>query len=131
MGSYFLKVVAINRAPEIVPSAVIVGDTVEGEAIDPRGDIDEFTVTGTQGQSLIAYLQTPQGSQYPGLVLQVIDTTSGTVLGSVASLNPTSTLEDQSTGSIVLPYSGAYTIRVEGASDRNGAGAYRFKVVLQ
>jgi len=131
MGSYFLKVVAINRAPENVPSAVIVGDTVEGEAIDPRGDIDEFTVTGTQGQSLIAYLQTPQGSQYPGLVLQVIDTTSGAVLGSVASLNPTPTLEDQSTGSIVLPYSGAYTIRVEGASDRNGAGAYRFKIVLQ
>ncbi len=131
MGSYFLKVVAINRAPENVPSAVIVGDTVEGEAIDPRGDIDEFTVTGTQGQSLIAYLQTPQGAEYPGLVLQLIDATSGAVLGSVASLNPTPALEDQSTGSIVLPYSGAYTIRVEGGSDRNGAGPYRFKVVLQ
>jgi len=131
MGSYFLKSVAINRAPENVPSTVVVGDTVEGESIDPRGDIDEFTVTGTQGQSFIAYLQTPQGSQYPGLVLRVVDTASGTVLASVASLNPTPALEDQSTGSIVLPYSGAYTIRVEGASDRNGAGPYRFKVVLQ
>jgi len=130
IGSYFLKVVGINRAPENAPSTVVVGDTVEGEAIDPRGDVDEFTVTGTQGQSLIAYLQTPQGAEYPGLVLRVIDT-SGAVLGSVASLNPTPALEDQSTGSIVLPYSGAYTIRVEGGSDRNGAGPYRFKVVLQ
>jgi hypothetical protein len=129
-GSYFFKVVAINRAPENAPSTVVVGDTVEGEAIDPRGDVDEFTVTGTQGQSLIAYLQTPQGA-YPGLVLRIIDTTSGDVLGSVSSVNPTPALEDQSTGSIVLPYSGAYTIRVEGTSDRNSAGPYRFKVIVQ
>ena len=32
---------------------------------------------------------------------------------------------------IVLPYTGAYTIRVEGASDRSVSGVYRFKVVLQ
>src|SRR5206468_3614174 len=77
LGSYFLKVIPINRAPETASSVVVAGDTVDGEAIDPRGDVDEFTVTGVQGQHLIAYLQTPQGSQYPGLVLQVIDQTSG------------------------------------------------------
>ncbi len=117
--------------PESVSGTVVVGDTVSGEAVDPRGDVDEFTVTGTQGQHLIAYLQTPQGSFYPGVVLRVIDTTSGAVLGSVASLNNTPALEDQSTGPIDLPYTGAFTIRVEGASDRYGSGVYRFKVVLQ
>jgi hypothetical protein len=131
LGSYFLKSIVINRAPESVSGTVVVGDTVSGEAVDPRGDVDEFTVTGTQGQHLIAYLQTPQGSFYPGVVLRVIDTTSGAVLGSVASLNNTPALEDQSTGPIELPYTGAFTIRVEGASDRYGSGVYRFKVVLQ
>ncbi|HEV8398951.1 MAG TPA: hypothetical protein VGQ18_03835 [Gemmatimonadales bacterium] len=131
LGSYFLKSIIINRAPENVSGTVVVGDTVSGEAVDPRGDVDEFTVTGTQGQHLIAYLQTPQGSYYPGVVLRVIDTTSGAVLGSVASLNNTPALEDQSTGPIELPYTGAYTIRVEGGSDRYGSGVYRFKVVLQ
>lgn len=131
LGSYFLKVVPINRAPENASPVVVAGDTVDGEAIDPRGDVDEFTVTGAQGQHLIAYFQTPQGSGYPGLVLRIIDVTSGAALGSVASLNPTPALEDQSTGSIELPYTGAYTIRVEGVSDRNGAGSYRFKIVLQ
>jgi hypothetical protein len=128
---YFLLAFPINRAPESVPSAVGVGDTVDGEWINPRGDVDEFTVTAAQGQRLIAYVQTPQGAEYPGLVLRVIDVTSGAVLGSVPSYNPTPALEDQSTGPIQLPYTGAYTIRVEGASDRSGVGPYRFKVVLQ
>ena len=131
LGSYFVQIVPINRSPENLSAAVVVGDTVEGEGIEPRGDVDEFTVTGAQGQHLIAYFQTPQGSEYPGLVLRVIDATSGAILGSVASLNPTPNLDDQSTGSIELPYTGAYTIRVEGASDRTGVGLYRFKVVLQ
>lgn len=132
LGSYFLKVVPINRAPEIAAAAVVPGDTVNGEAIDPRGDVDEFTVTAAQGQTLIGYLQTPLGTtSFEGIVLRVVDATTGAVLGSVASGNPTPNLEDQSTGPIVLPYTGAYTIRVEGGSDRNVAGPYRFKVVLQ
>jgi len=130
LGSYVLKTAAINRAPESAPPAIVVGDTVEGEAIDPRGDVDEFTVSGAQGQHLTAYFQTPQGSGYPGVVLRVIDG-SGAVLGFVSSLNATPALEDQSTGSIELPYTGAYTVRVEGADDRWGAGSYRFKIVLQ
>lgn len=132
LGSYFLLAFPINRAPESVSSAVVVGDTVDGEAIDPRGDVDEFTVTAAQGQTLIAYLQTPLGAaSFEGIVLRVVDATSGAVLGSVTSDNPTPNLEDQSTGPIVLPYTGAYTIRVEGGSDRTVAGSYRFKVVLQ
>jgi hypothetical protein len=83
------------------------------------------------GQNLIAYFQTPQGSEYPGLVLRVIDQTTGAVLGSVASYNPTANLEDQATGAIALPYTGTYTIRVEGGTDRSGVGVYRFKVLLQ
>jgi hypothetical protein len=130
-GAYFLWAFPINRSPETVSSTVTVGDTIDGEWINPRSDVDEFTVTGVAGQNLIAYFQTPQGSEYPGLVLRVIDQTTGAVLGSVASYNPTANLEDQATGAIALPYTGTYTIRVEGATDRSGAGVYRFKVLLQ
>ncbi len=132
VGSYFVLAFPIDRAPESASPGVVVGDTVDGEAINPAGDVDEFTVTAVQGQTLIAYLQTPLGAAgLEGIVLRVVDLTSGAVLGSVTSDDATPNLEDRSTGPIVLPYTGAYTIRVEGGSDRSVAGPYRFKVVLQ
>jgi len=52
VGPYRFRVVAVNRAPENVPSSFALGDTVRGEAIFPAGDIDEFTSTGTPGEAV-------------------------------------------------------------------------------
>lgn len=130
-GPYWFAVFPINRAPEVVPADVGIGDTVGGERLEPVGDIDEFFFVGSAGQNVTVYFQTPQGvTEYPGVVLEVVDTSSNAVLGSVSSINPTANLEDLSTGKITLPYSGTFLIRVQGGSDRAGAtfGDYRFRI---
>jgi hypothetical protein len=128
LGTYRFTVTPIQRAPESVAAAITLGEIVEGEAIATVGDVDEFTFTGTAGQTITAYFQTPQGFSYPFVVLQLLRQGTEDVLGEVISGNPTGSITDQSTGPIVLPASGQYVVRVQGTSDREGLGAYRFLV---
>src|SRR2546422_4556203 len=51
-GAYRLMLYRIDHRPESVPSAVVVGDTVSGEAIYPPGDIDEVTAYAPPGERL-------------------------------------------------------------------------------
>lgn len=111
VGSYSFRVVPVNRAPEAVPAAYAVGDTVRGETISPVGDIDEFTATATPGEQLTPYLRlTTQASVDSAAVLEVIDVTSGASLvgSNVAIFGATFT----SVGSFTVPASGAFLIRV-------------------
>jgi hypothetical protein len=130
VGPYSLKVVTINRAPEVASATVTIGDTISGEAIDPEGDIDDFTFAGTGGRTVQVYFQTPQGvCCFDPLLLEVMDPANNAVLGSVTSKNPTPNLEDQTTGAVVLPRTDQFRVRVRGSSDRYGAGAFRFRIV--
>lgn len=117
VGAYSFRVVPINRAPESVPAAYTVGDTVRGEAIYPAGDIDEFTTTAVPGDTLTAYIRltaAPVGvpDQFHGLTLEVIDPATGnTLAGSLEqffgqTFNPV--------GSFAVPAGGALLIRVRG-----------------
>lgn len=129
VGGHFFKVIAINRAPEQGSAIVVLGDTI-AETIDPVGDVDEFTLTGVQGQRIEVYFQTPNGTCcFEPLVLELMDPSSDAVLGSLSSRNPTANLEDQSTGVVALPRTGDYRLRVRGGTDRYGTGAYRFRAV--
>jgi len=40
----------LGPGPESVPARIVVGQVVEGEAIDGPGDVDEFTFTTAYGQ---------------------------------------------------------------------------------
>ena len=128
VGPYWFKTLAIDRAPETAPATVSVGDTVRTESIDPVSDVDEFTFSGNQGDTISALFDTPHGIEYPGLTLQVIDLATNSVLGSVVSYNPSNTFGDVRTGPIILPHTGPYRIRVEGVDDRYGRGIYTFLI---
>src|SRR5438093_357232 len=72
-GRYRVWLYPVNRVPESVASAIAVGDTVQGEAVEPPGDVDEFTFTGALGQQVAGFLQTFTGSFGPCLQLDLLD----------------------------------------------------------
>ena len=132
VGPYSFRVIPINRAPESVPAAYTVGDTVRGEAIYPAGDIDEFTATAVPGETLTAYIRLtapPVGEQFHGLTLEVIDPATGnTLIGTGAqffgqAFNPV--------GSFAVPAGGGFLVRVRGSGtfgDQLTTAPYEFFV---
>jgi len=115
VGGYAFRVVAINRAPETVPAAYAVGDTVRGEAVFPGGDIDEFTATAVPGDTLTAYIRLtapPVGGGY-GLTLEVIDPATGNAL--IGSLAQFFGQTFSPVGSFAVPAGGRFLIRVRGS----------------
>jgi len=130
VGPYTFWTRVVNRAPESVPAAIAIGDTIQGEKLDYEGDIDEFTFADTAGDTVQAYLQFPNGFiGIPGVRLDVV-APDGTILGTVSGFNPTTNLEDMTTGRFRLPVTGTYTVRVQPVNDMQEAsvGAYRFRV---
>ena len=130
-GSYRLWLYPVNRAPEGVTAAIQVGDTVP-EAIEPPGDVDEFTFTGTQGQQVAAFLQTFTGSFGPCVQLDVLSqagTLNETRLGNrVQSCGSPGTLDGQTSGTVTLPSTATYAVRVQGTDSNQSHGAYRLNV---
>ena len=133
VGPYRFRVVAVNRAPENVPSSFALGDTVRGEAIFPAGDIDEFTSTGTPGEAVSPWWRltanpVPIGSL---ISLEVVDPATGTVLAGRGASLVGSGPQYWSPGSFVVPPAGAYLIRVRGGGtfgDEVGTAPYEFFV---
>jgi hypothetical protein len=134
---YGLWVDAISPLPERVAPAIALGDTVAGESIDPVGDFDEFQLAAASGDSLVAGLQPLPGTNGHGLRLSVRDAdgrqiaSTHTGVGYLAQPD----LSHATTGVFVIPASGTYTVRVEGAygagtvaGDRETTGAYRLLV---
>lgn len=111
-GPYYLKVQKINRAPETLPAAFVVGDTLTGESLDYGGDQDEFTFSGTAGQKYKIYMETVNGDPSAGGMLAELSAAGSNVsLGSVSVTNPDLLLNNGS-ATITLPASGAYVLRV-------------------
>ena len=86
-GAYRFKVYRIDRRPEVLAAAVVVGDTLSGESIYPAGDIDEFTASATPGTSLIAGFRLSADPVPPSdyLVFEVLDPASGGLLSRIMS----------------------------------------------
>jgi hypothetical protein len=128
-GLYRIAVRRIDRRPEVVSAQIEIDSIIDGEAIDPDADIDEFTFNAVAGDRVNVYFQTPLGVfGWEGLVLELIDTATGAILGSVRSINPTQRLDEQGTGPIALPSTGTYTVHVRGGMDWYGRGQYRLQV---
>lgn len=127
-GLYRFEVLSIDRSPESVSAHIEIDSVIDGEAIDPEPDVDEFTFNGVAGNTVEVYFQTPLGIGFEGLVLELINPATGAVLGSVSSNNPTEQLDEQGTGPVVLPSTGSYMVRVRSNSDSVGKGQYRLQV---
>lgn len=121
IGPYQLVARRIDRLPESVGPALVLGVPVQAESIDPVGDVDEFVLAGTAGQPITALINIMTAWEGPQALVEVIDPLNGQVLGTATSNGGIS-------GPIVLPATRSYTIRVRGDSDYEGGGPYRLLV---
>ena len=132
-GPYVLQVLALNRAPEVAPAAYTLGDTVRTESVYPAGDIDEFTLTATPGDTLSAWFRLPANPAPVGvyLSLEVVDAANGSVLiGSNTGVLGT-TPGFNRIGTFVVPQSGSLIVRFRGTEVDGyemGTGPYEFFV---
>lgn len=127
-GVYEVSLYEILETPEGRPSTVAIGDSAT-EAIQPLGDIDEYTLTAAQGDHIevtFSVLGPPAGST---LVLAVNAAGAGT-LGATGSAAVAQTPVTTSTSRVTLAVPGPYSIRVSGANVANSieSGPYRFSV---
>ena len=131
-GSYVLEALVLNRAPETAPAAYTLGDTVSTEAIERAGDIDEFNLTATPGDTLSAWIRLPAdplpaGS---GISLDVVDAATGSVLngnGYIYQSQP----QYIEWAVVVVPPSGQLILRFRGTGTTGydaGTGPYEFYV---
>ncbi len=139
VGPYALRVMQLQRAPESVAANVAVGDTVRGEALDPVGDFDEFTVTGTPGDTLSAWLRLTadpgppgsyQGTNGPMITIEIVDPSTGAVVSGGTSLTA-SMPQFVSPGAFLVPASGVFLVRIRGTGGYGedlGTGPYEFVV---
>ncbi len=120
-GPYQIQARTVNRAPETRPAAVAVGDTIAQETIDFVGDIDEFTFPGIAGQSVNLGIAS-FGPYLPSdVVMELFDPSGMTLLGTAAAYDRNVVV----TGSIILPATGTYLLRLRCQSDLVGSGTYR------
>jgi hypothetical protein len=123
-GPYSIAVHQIDRAPETIGSALTLGTTANGEAIDFEGDVDEFTFPGNAGQRVTATLSAPFSFDGAYVRLDIVDSSNGQVLGTATANDATQV----STGSVLLPAAGTYRLIVYGVDDTRGKGGYRLVV---
>jgi uncharacterized protein YjdB len=127
-GAYRIHVMPIDLRPERLDKAITVGSVVSGERIDPVGDVDEFTFTGTRGQFVNVFFQATSGSASDRLWLSLLSP-ERTNLESIYSDGTDRTLDGRSMGRTELPLTGTYTLRIEGANVVEDEGSYRLQVV--
>jgi len=127
-GPYRIMLFRLNRQPEAVVATVALGDTIRGEALNPAGDVDEFTVTATAGTQHSAWFRLTSNAvpQYFPVVLQVIDPANG---GSLASISAGVTLPFSQSPTFTIPAGGVVKIRVASAPGQTCSSApYEFFV---
>jgi len=130
VSSYDVRLFRINRAPESIGAAYVVGDTAGGEAIDEPGDLDEYTSSGTPGAVLTPFFRMTGPPEPPGsygLELEIVDpATGGVLVGSGQQVFGQTFVQYQA---FTVPTSGNFVIRVRGTGlfgeDLN-TGPYEF-----
>jgi plastocyanin len=126
-GSYRLQVVTLHNAPETLRPEITPGPVITGESISPRGDVDDFTFTGTAGEEVVVYFRAASGDAGSEFRLDLY-APDGDDLKYVFSRGDDATLEDQGFGPLRLPQTGTYTIRVRGYQGYE-LGPYQFRVM--
>ena len=132
VGPYSFRVFALNRAPETVPAAFAMGDTVRGEAVSPIGDIDEFAGSGAPGDTLNVWwhLTADPTPTDEVIWMDVLDAATGVTLGGGYGLFRASQVFYQ-LGPFVVPAGGEYKVRVQAYGsfgDNTATGPYEFFV---
>jgi hypothetical protein len=121
-GGYELLVRRVNRAPESIGAVIAVNDTVEGERIEHKGDIDEFTAQVTAGEAYRVFLQTVDVAAGVSLRAQLPHPDQYAI-----STHDDTALVDQRSSAYLAPATGPITIQVRGEDPFTGLdrGGYR------
>jgi hypothetical protein len=121
---YRFLVYEVALAPESRAARFTVGDTVEGETLDPVADVDEFIASGQAGE--IAGIIHGLDTAGVGLLfLSVTDATTGEQLGGSRGA-PGGPEVSTASGRLALPGTRDYRFTVRGLSFERYTGAYRF-----
>lgn len=127
IAPYRLRLYRIDRRPESNAVAFAIGDTIH-EAIDYKGDFDEFTFTATAGQELVFAAATPD--PFGELQFHVLHEDTLRVI-DVELTAPVLTLDEAGSGRWVVPATATYRLRVWAVmfpSNAASTGDYRFEV---
>lgn len=129
-GSYRIAAFDLSDGTELAPASIAIGDTVTTD-LSPLGDVDRFTLAGTQGDSLNLMFQGLAAPSSGGFQAAVLDS-AGTILFGLGSGTSTAALSDHQTGYHHLPYTGTFIVWV--ATGNNGShaseqGGYRIALV--
>lgn len=111
-GAYRFLLYPVNRQPETLPDTLAFGDSLQGEAIDLPGDVDEYhvTVPDSSGTNLVAQI----GASATGGALGVSLIDSGG--HEVAAAHPVTAGGIDQSGTVSIG-PGTYLLRVQGHAD--------------
>ncbi len=123
-GPYWFEIHGIDRAPESAPPSVVLGVEVNTERIDNIGDVDEFSFAGSLGQVVSLALDNNSSFSDLKVRLELIDPSTGQVIGSVATTSQTPI----QSSAFALPATRAYLVRAQSTDERVGRGSYRFTI---
>jgi hypothetical protein len=125
VGSFRMLIRRIDRRPEVGPALLTPGDTLEGEAIEFVGDIDEFEVP-LIADSVYNLFVHKGHSVTPASVRATITLGGGQVLEVTSSVGDRE-LATSYTGMFTAPATENTRVRVAGADDDTGLhrGPYR------
>jgi hypothetical protein len=130
-GRYNLYGYRIDGAPENANVIIAVGDTIEGESLDPPGDFDNFILQGHRGDDIdILVYGLDEGWQ------QYLELHLGYSSGRTEPLGMAYWLADgderRGTDHLVLAEDGDYPLSISGRDfRRDGGGASPYRVVVQ
>jgi hypothetical protein len=122
-GPYRFWSYPINRAPERLPDVATAGTEISGEAIDPAGDVDQFTLQAAAGSEINAFLEAARNFR-----LEIVPP-NGPTRAEVTAVP--GSLAKHATGRIKLTGTGPYSARVSGSSATLAADTGAYRVVLQ
>lgn len=111
-GPYRFRVAPVRQAPESVPAAITIGQTVAGERLEHRGDIDVFTFHAQAGERLTLWGDGQPVAHTAGLVM-TIQRPGQEVQPPLAYIWPSSVMW---AGTFVVPETGTYEVRVFASS---------------
>lgn len=132
-GPYEILAVALSDAPEGRSAGVAVGEVVT-EAIDPPGDVDEYTFHGTAGQLVNIFMQHTSANPPEGILYTIFGVGSlKPLIGAGGAGGMGGTLrQTNGTGTMILPATGTYHIHVVsqsgGGNGQTSAVPYRFEI---
>jgi hypothetical protein len=129
-GPYFLKVVAIDSQPEVASPVVLIGDTVDGETIEPDGDVDRYAVYARRGDFLRFSIQGQAAPAPWGFLLGVLHPTTGELVAWVGSPASAASLSENQTRRVDVATDGWYPMWIASGNPEEGGrvGPYRFAV---